>query len=178
MKRVGGSQLKASVVFALFWVMCVSAVPAQEPDIIQVREAYRKACLNPSDAETVEQFVFAAAEFSRDDSGAWLEQGFRATAEMMRAEPLLNPFEKLMHFNAGKEPLEEAIAANPTDPDLRLFRLSVQWKVPSFLGYNDRMEEDAACIAEALTSGHWSEDPEHAAFALTFIQHIQDDHSK
>lgn len=177
MIRAGNSRFKVGVALALFWASSVSAVSAQLPELTRVREAYRAACLNPSDVATVDQFVAAAEAFSLEASGSWLAQGFVATAEMMRAEPLFNPFEKLTHFNAGKEPLEEAIAAEPTDPELRLFRLSVQWKVPSFLGYNDRMEEDAACIARALTAGHWSEDPDHAAFALTFIQHIQDDHS-
>jgi len=172
------SRLKAGIAVALFWVVCVQAIPAQLSDISEVRRAYRLACLNPSNAQTVGQFVAAAEKLKLPASDAWLAQGFQATAEMMRAEPLINPFEKLMHFNAGKDPLEAAIAADPSDPDLRLFRLSVQWKVPVFLNYNDQMEEDAACVADAVASGYWSADPEHAAFALTFIQHIRDDHSK
>ncbi|MGB1383840.1 MAG: hypothetical protein ACPG6N_01235 [Flavobacteriales bacterium] len=172
------SRMKAGVAVALFWVLCVWAAPAQLPDCSEVRQAYRLACLNPSDSHTVDQFVSAAEELNLNGTDSWLEQGFQATAEMMLAEPLINPVEKLRHFNAGKEMLEEAIAADPTDPDLRLLRLSVQWKVPAFLDYRDCMEEDAACVADAFALGHWSTDPDHEAFVLGIIQHIRDDQSK
>jgi len=46
------------------------------------------------------------------------------------------------------------------------------------LDYSNNMEEDARAIAEALDAGYWSDDSEQGAFALTFLQHLNDDASK
>ena len=54
---------------------------------------------------------------------------------MMRAETQFNPLAKLQTFLAQRDPLESAIAAAPDHPELRLFRLSIQWSVPFFLDY-------------------------------------------
>lgn len=101
-----------------------------------------------------------------------------ATANMMLAESMINPFSKLQQFTEWKAPLESAIAEKPDHPELRLLRLSIQWTVPFFLDYSANMEEDAELVSQALSDGYWSDDPEHAAFVLTFLQHVRDDHSE
>ena len=101
-----------------------------------------------------------------------------ATARMMRAETQLNPFAKLQTFLAQRDPLEAAIAAAPDHPELRLFRLSIQWSVPFFLDYTSNMDEDASRVAVALDAGYWADDAKQSAFTLTFLQHLNDDASK
>ena len=105
-------------------------------------------------------------------------QGLLATARMMRAETQFNPLAKLQTFLAQRDPLEAAIAAAPDHPELRLFRLSIQWSVPFFLDYASNMDEDAGRVAAALNDGYWDNDAEQSAFALTFLQHLNDDASK
>jgi hypothetical protein len=86
--------------------------------------------------------------------------------------------EKLQTFQSQRDPLEAAIADAPDHPELRLFRLSVQWSVPFFLDYSSDMDDDAASVAAALESGYWADDVEQGAFALTFLEHLRDDASK
>ena len=169
----------SSIWLGLALVLVCTKAKAQDPmSLTDVRAAYRAACLAPNNTEMVTTFIRAAEHWVGSDSTDAYAKGLLATARMMRAETQFNPFEKLMTFQAQRDPLEAAIASDPDHPELRLFRLSIQWSVPFFLDYSNNMEEDARAIAEALDAGYWSEDAEQGAFALTFLQHLNDDASK
>lgn len=174
--------IHAIVVSALLLFTLCSHTSAQPghaaAPLNDVRSAYRSACLAPANLETVEGFIAAATEWTGENATRPFARGLLATAHMMRAEGLINPLEKLAVFQENRAALEDAIAALPQNPELRLFRLSIQWSVPFFLDYQDNMEEDARLIANALEKGYWSEDPAHAAFAVSFLEHLRDDHSK
>ena len=169
----------SSVWLGLALVLVCTKAKAQEPlSLTDVRAAYRAACLAPTSTDMVTAFVRAAEHWVGSDSTDAYAQGLLATARMMRAETQFNPFEKLMTFQAQRDPLEAAIVADPDHPELRLFRLSIQWSVPFFLDYSGNMEEDASRVTAALDAGYWADDAEQSAFALTFLQHLNDDASK
>ena len=169
----------ASIVLGLALTLTCPETKAQNPlTLTDVRSAYRAACLDPSNTEVVTTFIRSAEHWVGSDSTNAFAQGLLATARMMQAETQFNPFEKLMTFQAQRDPLESAIASDPDHPELRLFRLSIQWSVPFFLDYAGNMDEDAGRVASALDAGYWSDDAEQGAFALTFLQHLNDDPSK
>ena len=169
----------SSVWLGLALVLVCTKAKAQDPmSLTDVRAAYRAACLAPSNTELVATFIRAAEHWVGSDSTDAYAQGLLATARMMRAEAQLNPFEKLVTFQAQRDPLEAAVAADPNHPELRLFRLSIQWSVPFFLDYAGNMDEDADRVAAALDAGYWADDAEQGAFALTFLQHLNDDASE
>ena len=99
--------------------------------------------------------------------------GFLAVAELMLAEESWNPVDKLARFNAWQPVLDAAINAMPGDPDLALLRLGVQAHVPALLNYDQDMLHDEALVRQALARGHWSNDPEHAAFAEAFLSYLK-----
>ena len=168
-----------SILLGLALALTCPKAQAQDPlTLMDVRAAYRAACLAPANSEVVSTFIRAAEHWVGSDSTDAFAQGLLATARMMEAETQFNPFEKLMTFQAQRDPLEAAIAADPDHPELRLFRLSIQWSVPFFLDYAANMDEDAGRVAAALDAGYWSDDAEQGAFALTFLQHLNDDASK
>ena len=168
-----------SILLGLALALICPKAQAQDPlSLTDVRAAYRAACLAPTNSEVVTAFIDAAEHWVGNDSTDAFAQGLLATARMMRAETQFNPFEKLTTFNAQRDPLEAAIEADPDHPELRLFRLSIQWSVPFFLDYSANMDEDAGRVAAALDAGYWSNDTDQGAFALTFLQHLNDDASK
>jgi hypothetical protein len=57
-----------------------------------------------------------------------------------------NPVSKLDTFTKGKKNIEKAVASSPEDLEIRFLRLSVQMNCPSFLGYNNKIEEDRLFI--------------------------------
>ena len=168
-----------SILLGLALALICPKAKAQHPlPLTDVRAAYRAACLAPSNKEVVTAFIDAAEHWVGRDSTNAYAQGLLATARMMRAETQFNPLTKLQTFLAQRDPLEAAIATDPDHPELRLFRLSIQWSVSFFLDYAGNMDEDAGQVAAALDAGYWSEDPDQGAFALTFLQHLNDDASK
>lgn len=167
-----------NILLGLAFCTVTLASRGQTPRLNDVRSAYRAACLAPDDRATVEAFIASAEQWAGADTSGAFQRGLLATARIMRAETLWNPMEKLQTFHAQKVPLETAIADAPDHPELRLFRLSVQWSVPFFLDYSSNMNDDAAAVAAALQAGYWSDDAEQGAFALTFLEHLSDDASK
>ena len=157
---------------------CTKANAQHPPSLMEVRTAYRSACLSPANSEVVAAFNRTAEHWVGSDSTDSFAQGLLATARMMRAETQSNPLAKRQTFLAQRDPLESAIEAAPDHPELRLFRLSIQWSVPFFLDYASNMDEDAGRVAAALDAGYWADDAEQSAFALTFLQHLNDDSSK
>ncbi|HBL37883.1 MAG TPA: hypothetical protein DDZ19_02125 [Flavobacteriales bacterium] len=168
--------MKAAMTCGLL-AFCLSSWAQTPPSMSEAREAYRNACSSPEEKAVVLSFISTAEKLKAETDNPWTLQGMEATAQMMLAESMMNPFEKLQQFNTWKGPLEDAIDQAPNNPDLRLFRLSIQWTVPPLLGYSDDMETDMALIEESIASGQWSEDSAHLAFVSAFIQHIRDDHS-
>ncbi len=62
------------------------------------------------------------------------------------AHHAINPISKLSTFNKGKKYIESAVKQNPDNVEIRFVRLSVQKNCPSFLGYNDEIDQDVAFI--------------------------------
>lgn len=70
--------------------------------------------------------------------------------EMKQAEYTSNPYTKLKIFNDSKTKLNTLIAENPDDAHMRYLRLMLQEKTPSFLGYNEHIEEDKKFLRSKL----------------------------
>ena len=92
---------------------CTKANAQHPPSLMEVRTAYRAACLAPANSEVVTAFNRTAEHWVGSDSTNAFAQGLLATARMMRAETQFNPLAKLQTFLAQRDPLEAAIAAAP-----------------------------------------------------------------
>ena len=153
------------------WGQAIEKVAAPEAHA-SVLSAYRKACLAPSDAATVMNFDSLAVLYLAQNPESALGQGMKSTAQLMLAESMWNPIDKLSQFQAWQPQLEAAIAAQPSDPDLRFFRLSVQYSVPALLQYDADMENDAEMVRKAHAGGHWANQPEHETFVTDFLNQL------
>ena len=149
-----------------------NAKGAAPEDYASVLSAYRKACLTPENASTVMGFDSIAVLYLEHNPESALGQGMKSTAQLMLAESMWNPIDKLSQFQAWHPQLEGAISAQPFDPDLRFFRLSVQYSVPALLQYNQDMEKDAEVVKQAHSEGHWSNQPEHESFVIDFLNQL------
>lgn len=66
--------------------------------------------------------------------------------EAMMARCFINPLKKMAYFNAGKEKIENAIAADQENLDARFVRYQIQTNAPKILGYHENIEEDTEII--------------------------------
>jgi len=76
--------------------------------------------------------------------------GYRASATMLMAKHLYNPFSKLSYFRKGKLMLEKAIQFDQKNVELRFLRYTIQTNVPSFLNYYANKENDRLFLVQSL----------------------------
>ena len=92
-----------------------------------------------------------------DETNNPLFLGYKASATMMMARYVSNPFSKLSYFNKGKKMLEKAVSAEKNNIELRSLRFLVQSNVPSFLGYKSDIDADKLFI---ISNTYHVKDPE------------------
>jgi len=91
--------------------------------------------------------LLAAEEISKSP----VLTAYKGVARASSADAAFNPATKLSRFNEGKNLIEKALKSNPTDPEIRLLRLSVQVGAPIFLNYRANIEEDRNLVIESLS---------------------------
>ena len=77
---------------------------------------------------------------------------YKGAAHMMEAEYTLNPITKLSRFNKGKTAIEQAIARDPSQLEMRFIRFSLQVNLPAFLGYKGQIEADKKKLLAGVAS--------------------------
>mgnify|MGYP000055972810 FL=1 len=155
------------LLWALFGALPASAQNAE--DLAEWRAWYREASTGETATTMVERMVSDCGTCEEHP----LSHGFLAVSNLMVADELLNPLEKLKIFNAWQPVLESAVAALPEHPDLALLRLGVQTHVPSILNYSSNTQADRMLVERALAEGHWSSDRIHAAFVRDFLTYLK-----
>lgn len=96
-----------------------------------------------------------------------VERGYEAAYHMFMAKHTANPFKKMSYFKNGKKMLEEEIASNPDEIELRYIRLCIQYYTPSFLGYRSNIDEDKCFLLNNL---HKLEDQETKRLIYTYLE--------
>ena len=155
----------------LLWGL-FGAFPAfaqQDVNLVQWRAWYREAATNQTGSIMVDRMASDCGTCEEHH----LSHGFLAVSNLMIADEVWNPLEKLEIFNAWQPVLESAVAALPDDPDLALLRLGVQNHVPSILNYSHNTQADRLLVERALAEGHWSSDGIHAAFVRDFLTYLK-----
>ena len=84
-----------------------------------------------------------------DEKNSPLFLGYKASANMMMAKHVSNPFTKLSYFKKGKKMMEKAINADKGNVELRSLRFAVQANIPPFLNYDDDLESDKIFILKS-----------------------------
>ncbi|MDG2208735.1 MAG: hypothetical protein P8K81_01970 [Flavobacteriales bacterium] len=141
--------------------------PIEDPSArSDMRKAFRAVS---SEDQPLEAFFLAIESFTVNYPNDQAIIGFQATAELMEVESIINPLTKFEGFIKWRDVLEQSIKNHPQDHDLRFFRLTVQLHVPRMLGYRGSIPDDTQLVANALKSGVWENDSEHATFVRAFL---------
>lgn len=98
---------------------------------------------------------------------------YKAVAIASTADCTLNPARKFARFNEGKKLIEEAIARDSQQAEIRFLRLSIQTRAPVFLNYSDNINEDRSLLISAIEQGQISwYDPVFTRDVLTFVKNF------
>jgi hypothetical protein len=116
------------------------------PSLQEVRIHYQSAATKENDCRQLLKELETVEEKSNPVLG-----GYRASAMMMMANHVFNPFKKLSYFNDGKALLERSIAADGQNVELRFLRFAAQSECPSFLNYNSQVDADKQLLLNSLS---------------------------
>lgn len=133
------------IILAFIFLHYASAGMAKYPAINDVRIMFHKAA---SAEETCIELINLLDPVNEKISP--LLFGYRGCATMLMAKHSVNPFSKLSYFRKGKVILEKAIKADQNNVELRFLRYTIQTNVPSFLNYNDNLEQDRTFLTRVL----------------------------
>ena len=113
--------------------------------IIALRQLYYEASEDGDQAD----ILFEQLESVPEDADPLLV-AYRAMSNMIQSRDSYNPINKVSYFDDGKRLLERSIERDPTNPELRFLRYSVQDNAPFFLDYSSNKEEDAKIFTPLL----------------------------
>jgi hypothetical protein len=71
---------------------------------------------------------------------------YKAAMLLMKAKFAFFPFNKWSYFKSGSELLDNSIANDPKNIEMRYVRFLFQSEIPKFLGYHKNIEEDCNLI--------------------------------
>lgn len=129
----------------IIWVMVFSSLEicAQKLDLQTIRNDFNKGVKD----EALCKNHLAVLEEQADSP---LERAYAAAFHMFMAKHTGNPFKKMRYFREGRDRLEDELALKPNDVEIRFIRLSIQYHIPDYLGYNDDIESDKVFVMNNL----------------------------
>jgi len=135
---------------------------ASTPTIDEIRLLYEKS---DKDESSCNKLIEILSVYNEKDNP--LYAGYKASAIMMMAKHVFNPFSKMSYFKKGKKILENAIKADDKNVELRFLRFNIQTHIPSFLGYNNDIDSDKFFLE---TSFQKINDENLKAFLLPYLK--------
>lgn len=82
---------------------------------------------------------------------------YSAAALIIQAKHLTSPLSKWMSFKEGKKQLDSIISKENNNIEIRWIRYHIQTNTPSFLNYNQHLEEDRLLIETHLLKNKHSQ---------------------
>lgn len=79
-----------------------------------------------------------------------VERAYAAAFHMFMAKHTGNPLKKMKYFREGRDRLEKELTSNPKDVEIRFIRLTIQYYIPDYLGYNGDIESDKDYVMNHL----------------------------
>lgn len=124
-----------------FMSVIVSSSVAQSTPFAEIRRLYFDELNSEGGAGRL-----IAAINRMNLSGDPLGKAYLGAAYAVSAGDERTPLGKLRKFNQGKDLIEEAVLMKPLDVEIRFLRMATQIMSPSFLGYNEDIENDKKLI--------------------------------
>jgi len=136
--------LKAIHFFFVFCAFIICSTSFSQ-DFEAFRIQYEKAI---EDEDTCKMLIEQFKIKEKKNELKSVELAYLGALETIWANHVINPFSKLKAFRDGKEKIEKAATQTPKNIEISYLRLSVQKNAPSFLGYNDNINEDTEFLKE------------------------------
>lgn len=134
------------IFFFLFSILTFN-VFASNVDVLSIR---RKFYASVDNYNIAKKFLKELQSEAKKNSP--IVVGYHAALTMTMAKHTYNPYSKFKYFIDGKNMLENIIAQNEENFELRLIRFAIQTNVPSFLGYNSNVNDDKLFLLKNINT--------------------------
>jgi len=138
------TEMKSGLFIALLFISAFSF--AKEPPLSEIRALYEKSVANES---ACNKLIHLLSPYN--ESNYPLYAGYKASAIMMMAKHVINPFSKFSYFKKGKKILEDAIKVDGKNIELIFLRFNMQTHLPSFLGYDESIKPDRVFLENSFS---------------------------
>jgi len=128
------------------FILASASLDAQTISADQLRKSYYK--LNTDSSACAELY----AKISKTTSADNLINGYKGAISASMANHVTSKQEKIKLFTNGKKMLEQAIAADSANTELRFLRFTIQTNCPKALGYYRNIDADKRYILSHLDS--------------------------
>ena len=105
-------------------------------DLPQIRKDFYSAVNNQKAAERLYERL--KAKNSADPT----VMAYLGSVQAVRARHAFNPYNKIAYLKSGTKILEAAISKSPETLEIRFLRFSLEYYIPSFLGFSKHLETD------------------------------------
>ena len=129
--------MKSLITIALLMGMIIPSYANVDEDIIELRELYYSSTNSKVNTDKLVEYL---KHITFNSSTVY--KGYKGMSFLLISKHSWNPIDKLSFFKLGVLWLESSIENDLCNIELRFLRLSVQNNVPSFLNYNNYIEED------------------------------------
>jgi hypothetical protein len=142
----------------IFGLKSYAYIPSQS----EIRILYQQATIKEG---ACQKLIFILQSYNENSNP--LFAGYRASATMMMANYVFNPFRKMSYFSKGKHMLEKSIENQNDNIELRFLRFAVQTSIPFFLGYGSSIEQDKFFLIKGVSK---IKDLELKQLIISFLQ--------
>ena len=137
--------IKTAVIFLLMIIASIPMVNAQV-SLTQARNIYLGMENDKCNA------LELSKKFESSQPSDALLKAYWGASTAAAPECLGNPLEKIKYFRKGKALLDESAKQQPAHVEIRFLRFATQTKAPSFLGYDDNIQEDKNLILKNIAA--------------------------
>ena len=131
----------------VIFTLLISAFLLNGSAIQEVREAFRNAEKTKEDARAFNQLMATELNIEK-----YLKVAYYGASETLVAKHSGTISERVAIFKSGKNYIEIAVKNSPSNVEIRLVRLMIQYNAPSILGYHSDIDKDKEFIIKHLNS--------------------------
>ena len=127
----------------ILYLFLLLPVFAEAQNLEDLRKEYARV---PDDSAVCAKLYKMVSVPSNDN----IIKGYKGAITTAMAGHVTNKMEKLRFFKSGKNELEQSLAADNSNVELRYLRYTVQMHAPGALGYNKELDSDRKYIIDNL----------------------------
>lgn len=131
----------------LFTVIHSWSIAATMNDINVIRVVFNEAI---EDGEKAKVLFEKLSELKPANNT--LQFAYLGATEALLAKHSYNPFSKLTYVNSALNKLNQSVALNENNIEIRYMRFSVEANMPAYLGYSKHIDADKSIILKGLSS--------------------------